>query len=234
MSEIHLVQVRPVARERTERDGAGEPGASPLGVLLPGGRIRPGTAVSAGGDLPLLLALAAAASAGSAGWAVVALPELGPRAAADAGLELGAGMWIDAPGRRWPHVLATVLEAVPVVMVGPLPPAPDRVARRLSAVMRRSGTVLLAAEVWEGAEVRLRVTTAVWEGVGTGFGLLRGRRATVVSTGRGAADQARRADLWLPGPDGLVATIAPAAADTAIPGSEGATVTGRRGLRVLG
>lgn len=184
--------------------------------------------------MPLLLALAAEVSAGSAGWAAVGLPGLGPRAAADAGLELGAGLWIDAPGRSWPQVLATVLEAVPVVMTGPLPPAPDRVARRLSAVMRRSGAVLLASGSWEGADVRLHVTSAVWDGVGEGFGILRGRRATVISTGRGAATRVRQADLWLPGPDGQVAPVLPSAADPVTGEMPGNAVAGRPVLRVLG
>ncbi|WP_327309819.1 hypothetical protein OG730_41790 (plasmid) [Streptomyces sp. NBC_01298] len=227
------MQVVPVARERAERDGAGQPGQSPLGALLPGGRIRPGTAVSAGADMPLLLALAAEASAGTAGWAAVGLPGLGPRAAADAGLDLGAGLWIDTPGRSWPQVLATVLEAVPVVMVGHLPPAPDRVLRRLSAVMRRSGAVLLAAAAWDGADVRLQVTSATWDGVGEGFGLLRGRRATVLSTGRGAAARARHADLWLPGPDGRVAPVS-SDTDTATGGMPDNTAVSRPVLRVLG
>ncbi|MFB7836139.1 hypothetical protein [Streptomyces sp. NPDC056056] len=157
--------------------------------------------------MPLLLALAAEACAGSVGWAAVGLPGLGPRAAADAGLDLGAGLWIDSPGRSWPQVLATVLEAVPVVLVGHLPAAPDRVLRRLSAIMRRSGAVLLAASSWDGADVRLQVTSAAWDGVGEGFGLLRGRRATVLSTGRGAASRPRRTELWLPGPDGRVSPV---------------------------
>ncbi|MFE4309185.1 hypothetical protein ACFRR6_24410 [Streptomyces sp. NPDC056891] len=183
--------------------------------------------------MPLLLALAAEASAGSAGWAAVGLPGLGPRAAADAGLELGAGLWIDSPGRSWPQVLATVLEAVPVVLVGHLPVAPDRVLRRLSAIMRRSGAVLLAAGAWDGADVRLQVTSATWDGVGEGFGLLRGRRVTVLSTGRGAAVRARRTDLWLPGPDGRVSPVI-AATDTATDRMPDSAGVGRPVLRVLG
>ncbi|MEO3976883.1 hypothetical protein [Streptomyces sp. CAU 1734] len=221
------------AAGQTERAGAGAPsGASPLGALLPGGRVRPGTAVSAGADVPLLLALAAEASAGSAGWAAVGLPGLGPGAAADAGLELGAGMWVDDPGRRWPQVLATVLEAVPVVMVGVVPPVPERVTRRLAAVMRRSGAVLLAAGSWEGAAVRLNVTTAVWDGVGTGSGILRGRRVTVVAAGRGEAARPRRAEMWLPGPDGRVAPLDPATVEQ--PSAGGEAAGGRPVLRVLG
>ncbi|NJP68873.1 hypothetical protein HCJ92_21930, partial [Streptomyces sp. ventii] len=57
----------------------GEAPVSALGALLPGGRLRPGTAASAGGDIPLLLALAAdavtagrqAGRTGPVGWAAV-------------------------------------------------------------------------------------------------------------------------------------------------------------------
>ncbi|MFC9916479.1 hypothetical protein [Streptomyces sp. NPDC127197] len=187
--------------------GTGEREASPLGALLPGGRVRAGTAVSVGGDVPLLLALAAEASRGTAGWAAVGLPELGALAAGAAGLDLASGMRIDDPGRGWAQVLATVLEAVPVVLVGAVGAVPDRVARRLAAVLRRSGSVLLSVDRWQGAEVRLQVVAASWDGVGQGYGLLRGRRVTVAATGRGAAASPRYAEMWLPGPGGVIAPV---------------------------
>jgi hypothetical protein len=56
--------------------------------LFPGGRIRAGTAVSAGEEMPLLLALAAEACAGAVGWAAVGLPHLGVFATRAAGLDL--------------------------------------------------------------------------------------------------------------------------------------------------
>lgn len=198
-----------------------------LGALLPGGALRPGTVASTCGDLPLLLALTAEASTaastadgaerGSA-WAVIGLPQLGALAAADAGLDLGAGMWVDQPGRRWPEVVATAVEAVPVVLLG-LPAGvrgvgraagqgsvPDRTVRRVGALLRRSGAVLLVAGHWPGAEVRLRVSQAVWEGVDReGYGLLRGRRTRVAVSGRGAGGVERGVELWLPGPRGVSA-----------------------------
>jgi hypothetical protein len=177
---------------------------SPLRALLPEGRIRPGTAVSAGGDMPLLLALAAEACDDTGGWASVGLPQMGALAAKAAGLDLASGMRIDDPGRQWAQVLATVAEAVPVVLVGRLEPVPDRIARRLAAVLRRSGSVLLAADSWQGAEVRMSVVSAAWEGIGGGHGLLRGRRVRVAAAGRGAAIAPRYADMWLPGPDGRI------------------------------
>ncbi|MFJ9537608.1 hypothetical protein ACIRPX_10170 [Streptomyces sp. NPDC101225] len=175
--------------------------------------------------MPLLLALAAEAAGGTAGWAAVGLPQMGAPAAQAAGLELADGMRIDDPGRQWAQVLATVAEAVPVVLVGRPGPVPDRIARRLAAVLRRSGSVLLAADSWQGAEVRMSVVSAVWEGVGGGHGLLRGRRVRVASAGRGAAAAPRHADLWLPGPDGRVA---PADGGTGATGTAGTTEPGLR------
>ncbi|MFG2793467.1 hypothetical protein [Streptomyces sp. NPDC048419] len=209
------MSARPVASVEASGGAAGSAHewapASPLGALLPEGRIRPGTAVSAGGDMPLLLALAAEAAGGAVGWAAVGLPQMGALAAQAAGLELASGMRIDDPGRQWAHVLATVAEAVPVVLVGRLEPVPDRIARRLAAVLRRSGSVLLAADSWQGAEVRMSVVSAAWEGIGGGHGLLRGRRVRVAAAGRGAAAVPRYAEMWLPGSDGHVAPVRGAA-----------------------
>lgn len=202
------------AAQTAEQDRSTEPPG--LRALLPGGSVRPGTTVSTCGDLPLLLALAAE-SARTVGaerggsWATVGLPQLGALAAVDAGLDLGAGMWVDQPGRRWPEVVATALEAVSVVLLGlpaPLRTAgqaavPERTVRRVGALLRRSGSVLLVAGPWPGAEVRLRVSQAAWEGVSSdGYGLLRGRRTRVTATGRGVPGAERGVELWLPGPLG--------------------------------
>ncbi|MFJ8774630.1 hypothetical protein [Streptomyces microflavus] len=211
-----------VVEERT----AGVGKASPLSGLLPGGTIHPGTAASAGADLPLLLALAALATAGTAAWAAVGVPELGALAAAQAGLDLAMGLVVADPGPRGAQVLGALLESVPVVLVGSAVRIPDRAVRRLRALMRRSGSVLLAQGGWPGAEVQLRVVSAGWEGVGRGHGLLHGRRVTVTAGGRGAAARPRRAELWLPGPDGLVGVVEREAAE--------APVERRAGLRVVG
>ncbi|MFE0137956.1 hypothetical protein ACFWY6_41345 [Streptomyces sp. NPDC059037] len=164
----------------------------------------------------------------------------GALAAADAGLELTAGLVIDEPGRTWTQVLAVLLETVPVVLVGPLGQAPSDAVRGLAAIMRRSGSVLLSATSWPGAEVRLTVERARWEGVSEGHGLLRGRRVTVTSSGRGAAAASRSADLWLPGPNGAVTfaqASAPEAADADRAGSApglDSVVPRRPALRVVG
>ncbi|MFD8061951.1 hypothetical protein ACFXA0_24320 [Streptomyces cyaneofuscatus] len=112
--------------------------------------------MSAGADLPLLLALAALATAGTAAWAAVDVPELGALAAAQAGLDLATGLVVSGRGPRVAQVLGALLESVPVVLVGSAVRIPDRAVRRLRALMRRSGSVLLAQGGWPGAEVQLR------------------------------------------------------------------------------
>jgi len=183
-----------------------------LSNLLPGGRLPQGAVVSAGDDLPLLIALAAEAAADGGAWAAVGLPELGGLAAADAGLDLACGLAVPEPGRRWPEVLATVCEAAPVVLLGPVGQVALRTNRRIAARVRRSGTTLLTLQDWPETQLRLRVAEARWDGLGNGFGLLAGRRARVVVAGRGAAAQPRHAEMWLPGPDGSVRLITEPAA----------------------
>ncbi|WP_329180260.1 hypothetical protein [Streptomyces sp. NBC_01477] len=178
-----------------------------LRSLLPGGTLRAGSSVAVeDADLPLLLALGAGAARNGT-WAALGLPQLGALAAADAGLDLEYGLWVDRPGGDWPQVLAVLMEAVPVVLVGPLGRPGERTARRIAGLQRRMGAVLLVAGPWSGAQVRLRVTEAAWEGVGAGHGLLRGRRVRVRSAGRGAAAAGRSAVLWLPGPDGTATAV---------------------------
>jgi hypothetical protein len=157
--------------------------------------------------MPLLLALAAETSAAGQGWAVVGLPQLGALAAKGAGFDLASALRVDDPGRQAVQVVATLLESVPVVLAGPLEGVPERVVRRLVAVLRRSGSVLLTTGSWPSAEIRMRVVGAAWEGVGQGHGHLRGRRVRVAAAGRGGAVRPRYAEMWLPGPDGTVAPL---------------------------
>ncbi len=229
------MSARPVASERADERVAEVVYGASIGGLLPEGRIRPGTAVSAGGDMPLLLALAAEASVGTAGWAAVGLPQMGALAAKSVGLDLASGLWVDEPGRQWAQVVATLAEVVPVVLVGQLGTVPGQIARRLAAVLRRSGSVLLAAGSWDGAEVRMNVVSAAWEGVSEGHGLLRGRRVRVAAVGRGASAVPRYADMWLPGPDGRVAPLPTGAAVPDGPETvSDVQLGGRPVLRVVG
>jgi hypothetical protein len=88
-------------------------------------------------------------------------------------------------------------------------------ARRLVARVRERGAVLVAVGgelPGERSPLRLTVTASTWQGLGEGWGHLQGRRVTVEARGRGEAARGRRAELWLPGPDGTVAVAEPVAA----------------------
>jgi hypothetical protein len=225
--EYHVVSiVRPVAQKTAGAGGIGDrPVAPTLRPLLPSGVLRAGTAVSVDdADLPLLLALAGGATDGP--WAAVALPDLGALAAADAGLDLRAGLWVDRPGRDWPQIVAVLLETVPLVLLRPLGRLADRSVRRLASLQRRSGAVLLVAGPWPGAHSRLRVTESAWEGVGTGHGVLRRRRVTVAASGRRESAAGRSATMWLPGPKGAPLPLTTGAKSVAEPVFEGLSGVG--------
>jgi hypothetical protein len=181
-----------------------------LQKLLPGGLPRGQViTVDAAGALPLALA-AGAVPAGVPTvdlWcAVVGLPECGMLAAAGMGANLDRLVLVDRPGERWADVVASLLSAAGVVLVQPPgPPPPAGIIRRLTALARQHGAALVVVGQWDGARLRLQVTSSLWTGLEHGHGHLQGRRVKVVADGRGAGGRPRSAWLWLPGPDGSVA-----------------------------
>ena len=198
--------------------GSGSPGLEvgllpvlpALRGLLPG--LRRGQVVSVDEVGALSTALVAGASEGGAWCAMVGLPECGVLAAAGSGVSLDRLMLVDEPGERWAEVVAILLGAVEVVVLRP--PARPSVTevRRLTAFARQHDAVLVVTGAsWEGAQVRLRVASSVWTGLGDGHGHLRGRRVRVVAEGKG---RPRAEWLWLPGPDGEVAEADLAGLDT--------------------
>ena len=174
-----------------------------LGELLPGGLAR-GSVVAAGRWSLLCLALAAGASVAGAWCAVAGVPQLGVSAAACVGLDPARMLLVADPGTAWPQVVASLLDGCELVLLRPPGHAPAQVRRRLEAVLRRCGGVLVVAGDWDGAQVRLLVTRQRWAGIEAGHGRLRARQALVVADGRGAAARERTRWLWLPGPDGSV------------------------------
>jgi hypothetical protein len=174
-----------------------------LGELLPGGLAR-GSVVAAGRWSLLCLALAAGASVAGAWCAVAGVPQLGVSAAAGVGLDPARLLLVADPGTAWPQVVASLLDGCELVLLRPPGHAPAQVRRRLEAVLRRCGGVLVVAGDWDGAQARLLVTRQEWAGIEAGHGRLRARRVLVVADGRGAAARPRTRWLWLPGPDGSV------------------------------
>ena len=138
-----------------------------LGELLPGGLAR-GSVVAAGRWSLLCLALAAGAS-------VAGVPQLGVSAAACVGLDPARMLLVADPGTAWPQVVASLLDGCELVLLRPPGHAPAQVRRRLEAVLRRCGGVLVVAGDWDGAQARLLVTRQEWAGIEPGHGRLRAR-----------------------------------------------------------
>jgi hypothetical protein len=197
--------------ERSPARGELLPVLPALRAVVPGGGLRPGSVVGVGGDAALGLALLAGVCRHGGWCAAVGLPDLGVVAAADMGADPERLLLVDEPGTRWHDVLAALIEAVDLVLVRPPEPPSAPVARRLTALARRHGSVIAVATgevAWQGSAFRLEIEASEWTGLGQGHGRLRARRALVAAHGRGAPE---RAWIWLPSPDGTVhAAQAPA------------------------
>src|SRR5215468_7024125 len=179
--------------------------------LLPRGGLARGSVVAVAEFGLLCLALAAAASADGAWCGIAGIPEAGVLAAAALGLDAGRTLLVPDPGPSWPQVVASLLDGCELVLLRPPPrtPASAQVRQRLEATLRRGRGVLVVVGDWPGAQLRLRVVTQWWTGLGDGHGRLRACCAEVAADGRGEAAMARTRWLWLPGEDGGVAVADP-------------------------
>src|SRR5688500_12098103 len=195
-----------------------------IASLLPSGALRPGTVASASGSTSRALSLLVAASEAGSWCAAVGIPGLGLLAASQQGIALDRLVLVTAPGDAWATVVATLVEALDVVLVRPAQRRSEADVRRLSARVREREAVVVALGEWPGADVRLTQTRSRWEGLGPGHGHLRARRVEVQATGRGAAARPRTSVLWLPGPTGRaeqvvvpVPAVSPVDAPVAVP-----------------
>ncbi|HEY4376233.1 MAG TPA: hypothetical protein VGM93_03710 [Acidimicrobiales bacterium] len=200
--------------------------AEPLAPLLPQGGLRRGSTVATSGPGGRALALALVGAATEAGsWlAVVGVPGLGLLAGAELGVHLERVVLVAQPEpKAWSTVVASLLDAFELVMVRPTHRITPTDQRRLGARARDRGSVLVQAGgspgVWaEVPDLVASVVSSAWRGLGPGHGHLQARRVTVEVGGRRAAARPRRAELWLPGPDGRLAAVAdPVATPVAVP-----------------
>lgn len=214
------------------------PAPTALGPLLPDGGLRRGStlAVAGAGATSLAFALLAEITA-EGGWcAAVGVPSLGLLAANHAGVDLSRLALVTAPGPDWPTIVAALLDAFEIVLLGRLDPVATRLQRRLAIRLRDRGRVLMTLGSAElphmPADVRLFGAAATWDGLEQGAGHLRRRQVRIRAEGHRLAGCARHATVWLPDIDGrLTATpdvdgrlTATADADrrlTAVPGSPG-------------
>jgi hypothetical protein len=176
----------------------------PLAELLPYGGLRRGTVVAVSGSLRLALALAAGTTQAGCWAAAVGVPELGMVAAAETGVVLQHLALVPHPGRQWARVVATLLGGVDLVLARSPAAAGQSVRHQLATRARERGSVLVALGAWPHPDLSLHVSGGPWTGVEAGTGRLLGRRAHVVTTGRGAASRPHEARLWLPFRDGTV------------------------------
>jgi pyruvate/2-oxoglutarate dehydrogenase complex dihydrolipoamide acyltransferase (E2) component len=242
--EVLAERVRPVTLARDQQLPV-LPALAPLlpgGALRRGATVAVGAAsglgagAGAAGATSLALALAAGPSQAGAWVAAVGLGSLGAVAAAGFGVALDRLALVDDPagaarpgtlggrgGRgtvSWAAVVAGLVDGFDVVLVAAGPGWRRRPAdaRRLVARVRERGAVLVAVggDLPERSQVRLSVAAAAWEPIG-GMGHLHGRRVTVEAGGRGEASRPRRAELWLPSPEGRVVPVEPLAPAVPLP-----------------
>ena len=210
--------------------------------LLPQAVMQRGSVVECAGSAAVSLALALAAGPSLAGaWVGVAgLPHVGVAAAVELGVAPERLVMVAEPAQRfddgqWAEVLAAMIDGFDVLLLGPGAHAVKAVtARRLVARLQSRGAVLLSvvssgcasgcasslngASGVFGADLRFEATDAVWQGLGNGHGVARGRRASVQLSGR-RVPRPRRAEMWLPTADGAVEAVvsiavAPVSTDT--------------------
>jgi hypothetical protein len=192
--------------------------------LLPWGGLQRGSTAATTGSAATSLALGLAGPATQAGsWvAVVGMAHLGLLAAAELGVCLERTVLVADPGAAaWPTTVAALLDAFEVVLVQSGARITPTVQRRLVARARDRGAVLVDVcgrpDAWaEQPDVTVRAGRSRWEGLGVGHGRLRARRVEVEVAGRRSAARPRRAELWLPGPDGGVSVASPV---VAVPGT---------------
>ncbi|WP_152352968.1 hypothetical protein [Brachybacterium subflavum] len=206
---------------RTTAEHARVPLPPPLAPLAPYGSLRAGSTVAVDGSCSVSLMLAmAAAAAGEDGWCALAgMPDLGLRAARDAGLDLERLAIAPATGveemPQLPQVLSALVDGVGVLALGPRLRLTASLWRSLTDRARAHDTLVLAATPVARADLHLRAEAESWEGLGRGTGRLRRRTLRVSAAGRGIPE-GRAVDVVLPEVHGLLAEVA--VPDQAVPG----------------
>jgi hypothetical protein len=195
------------ARLRGMQQAAPQHAAPSLEAAAPAGleevvrRLRSGAAHSIDSRALALVCMGAAMPAGAWG-AIVGMPDLGIEAARDLGVPIERIALVPHPGGAWLDVIASLAEAMPVVLAA----APGRVAptdaARLVARLRQASSTLLVAGPWPGAATTVRSVRAEWHGLEGGDGRI-ASGDLLVEVGAGGA--ARLARIPMPGRGAAIA-----------------------------
>lgn len=156
----------------------------------------------------LALACMGAAMPSGAWGAIVGMPDLGLEAARDLGVPIERIALVPHPGRAWLDVVASLAEAMPVVLAA----SPGRVsptdAARMAARLRRASTTLLVEGPWPGAASTVRGARADWLGLADGDGRITGGSLRIEADAGGAPRRGRvpiGGEAVAPMPEELVA-----------------------------
>lgn len=205
------------------------PVVEPLSSLLPDGGLVRGQAIASSGPAALSLALAAVSGAVAAGsWlAVVDVPMLGLETAAEFGIPLERIVRVDpghqqhqqgnsargrdggrGHGTAWAELMTATIDGFEVVITRVPAMLSRALATRVQARWKARGAVVVVVGRTGpvSAAVELESGQARWEGIEPGAGHLRSRRVVVEASGR-RTPRPRRAELWLPGPDGVIGLV---------------------------
>ncbi|MGC5077184.1 hypothetical protein [Agrococcus sp. DT81.2] len=153
-------------------------------------RLRTGAAHSIESRSLALACLGAAMPRGAWG-AIVGMPDLGIEAARDLGVPMDRIALVPHPGRSWLDVVASLAEAMPVVLTV----SPGRVtptdAARLAARLRQASSTLLVEGSWPNAATVVRQVRAEWHGLSDGDGRIAAGSLVVEAASGGVPRMAR-------------------------------------------
>lgn len=153
-------------------------------------RLRSGAAHSIESRSLALACLGAAMPRGAWG-AIVGMPDLGIEAARDLGVPMDRIALVPHPGRSWLDVVASLAEAMPVVLaVSPGRVSPAEAAR-LAARLRQATSTLLVEGSWPNAATVVRQVRAEWQGLADGDGRIAACSLLVEAASSGAPQLAR-------------------------------------------
>ena len=161
-------------------------------------------------SVSLAMMLLAGPSVDGAWCGMVGSTEFGLEAAAAVGVELSRTILVPDPGEAWLEVTAALVDVLGVVLVRPPAEVSAGDGARLSARLRQRGSILVALPSREGGDwprcdARLSLTDVEWAGLGSGYGHLQARQATVEMRRGTAPPVASR--LWLPDTDQRIRAV---------------------------